>query len=252
VTSRQSITTSDSGRQRQTISLHHRILKEIREQILSGAWPPGHRIPSEHELTVAYGCSRMTVNKVMTQLVEAGLIERRRRAGSFVRAPRSQSAMLLIQDIKAEVTALGLAYHHKIERMRVRQAAESDIEQLGLKAPGRVLEIQCNHFASSRIFCVERRLINLSVVPEAAAATFQDEPPGPWLVRHVPWTAAQHRIRALAADDDIAIAFGVELGSACLVIDRTTWQARRLVTFVNLVYLGDSHELIARFTPPGE
>ena len=32
-------------------SLHQRILSDISEKILSGAWAPGHRIPFEHELT---------------------------------------------------------------------------------------------------------------------------------------------------------------------------------------------------------
>ena len=49
-----------------------------RRRILSGEWPPGHRIPFEHELTARYGCSRMTVSKALGELVEAGLIERRR------------------------------------------------------------------------------------------------------------------------------------------------------------------------------
>ncbi|HET7413771.1 MAG TPA: GntR family transcriptional regulator, partial [Pararhizobium sp.] len=61
-------------------SLHQRIMADIEEKILSGAWPPGHRIPFEHELTAEYGCSRMTVNKALTQLARAGLIARRRRA----------------------------------------------------------------------------------------------------------------------------------------------------------------------------
>jgi GntR family histidine utilization transcriptional repressor len=95
-------------------SLHQRILADIEERILSGEWPPGHRIPYEHELTTRYGCSRMTVNKVLTQLAGAGLIERRRKAGSFVRRPHSQSAVLDIPDIKTEVQALGLPYRFTI------------------------------------------------------------------------------------------------------------------------------------------
>ena len=51
---------------------------------MSGEWAPGHRIPFEHELATEYGCSRMTVNKALSQLARAGLIERRRRSGSFV------------------------------------------------------------------------------------------------------------------------------------------------------------------------
>ncbi|WP_207543673.1 GntR family transcriptional regulator [Salipiger marinus] len=46
------------------LSLHDRILSDLESRILSGAWPPGHRIPTEQELRQTYGCSRMTVNKV--------------------------------------------------------------------------------------------------------------------------------------------------------------------------------------------
>src|SRR5690606_12709385 len=86
------------------VSLHQRILTDIQDRILSGEWPPGHRIPFEHELTAQYRCSRMTVSKVLTQLASARMIERRRKAGSFVSRPHSQSAVLEIPDIKTEVS----------------------------------------------------------------------------------------------------------------------------------------------------
>ena len=90
-------------------TLHQRIVADIEGQIVSGAWPPGHRIPFELDLAEQYGCSRMTVNKALTQLANAGLIERRRKAGSYVAQPRAQSAVLDIHDIRDEVQSLGLA-----------------------------------------------------------------------------------------------------------------------------------------------
>ena len=54
--------------------LHQRIRAEIEARIRSGEWAPGHRAPTEAELMAQYACSRMTVNKAMTALVEAGLI----------------------------------------------------------------------------------------------------------------------------------------------------------------------------------
>ncbi|RUW42309.1 GntR family transcriptional regulator, partial [Mesorhizobium sp. M8A.F.Ca.ET.021.01.1.1] len=108
----------------ENISLHQRILSDIREKILSGAWPPGHRIPFEHELTAEYDCSRMTVNKALSQLAKAGLIERRRRSGSFVRQPQSQAAVLELHDIRIEVEALGLPYRYeRLERVQRRSNA---------------------------------------------------------------------------------------------------------------------------------
>ena len=64
------------------MSLHGKILTEIEQNILSGRWPPGYRIPSEMELTVHYDCSRMTVSKALNKLVQAGLLERKRNLGS--------------------------------------------------------------------------------------------------------------------------------------------------------------------------
>jgi GntR family transcriptional regulator, histidine utilization repressor len=230
-------------------SLHQRILTDISEKIMSGEWSPGHRIPFEHELSVEYKCSRMTVNKAMSQLARAGLIERRRRSGSFVSRPKSQAAILEIHDIKAEVQALGTHYRFALIGRHVRGANDNDRERLGLSGSADVLEVKCLHFAGGRPFCHENRLINLATVPEAEAEPFSTTSPGPWLVGHIPWSVAEHRIRATGADAEIATALTIAKRSPCLVVERQTWSADQPVTHVRFTYPGDSHTLIARFTP---
>ena len=61
-------------------ALYQRIRNDLEARIMSGDWPPGHRVPFEHELMETYSCSRMTVNKVLSALADAGLVVRRRRA----------------------------------------------------------------------------------------------------------------------------------------------------------------------------
>mgnify|MGYP003695062823 FL=1 len=82
-------------------TLNQRIRSDLESRILSGEWAPGFRIPYEHELMEQYGCSRMTVNKVLTALAESGMIERRRRAGSFVarQPPHLEQVALEIPEI---------------------------------------------------------------------------------------------------------------------------------------------------------
>ncbi|MBZ9990708.1 histidine utilization repressor [Mesorhizobium sp. BH1-1-5] len=231
------------------LSLHQRILSDIRDKILSGAWAPGHRIPFEHELTAQYNCSRMTVNKALSQLAKAGLIERRRRSGSFVRQPQSQAAVLELHDIRIEVEALGLPYRYeRLERLKRRSGAE-DRALLGLSAPGPVLALEGLHFAGERPFALEQRLINLSAVAEAGEEQFIDIAPGPWLIGRVPWSEAEHRIRAMAADETIADALDIDPGAPCLVVERRTWSAEHPVTHVRFIYPAESHTLVARFTP---
>src|SRR5262245_21904866 len=230
-------------------SLHQRILADVEQRILSGAWPPGHRIPSEHELTEHYGCSRMTVNKVLTQLARAGLIERRRKAGSFVAQSQGGSAILEIQEIKAEVESLGLQYRFELRERIKRRSQREDRERLGLDGPQPVLLLQCVHFAGERPYCVEDRIINLQAVPAAADEGFEEQSPGAWLFSHVPWTSAEHRIRADGADQALASSLKLKRGAPCLVIERRTWANALPVTQVRLTYPAEARELVARFSP---
>jgi GntR family histidine utilization transcriptional repressor len=244
-----SLAETDDAEAGESISLHQRILSDIQDKILSGAWPPGYRIPFEHELTADYNCSRMTVNKALSQLAKAGLIERRRRSGSFVRQPQSQAAVLELHDIRIEVEALGLPYRYeRLERLKRRSNAE-DRSLLGLSAPGPVLVMESLHFAGKRPFALEQRLINLSAVAEAGAEEFLDIAPGPWLIGRVPWSEAEHRIRAMAADDHVADTLDIDAGAPCLVVERRTWSAEHPVTHVRFIYPAESHTLVARFTP---
>lgn len=230
-------------------SLHQRILDDIETRILSGEWQPGFRIPFEHELTEQYSCSRMTVNKALTQLAKAGLIERKRRSGSFVSRPQSQAAVLEIHDIRDEVEQLGLPYRYELQTVGTRKSTASDVKRLEVERQTPVIELDCRHYAGKRVFALEERIINLSAVPEAADTDFSATSPGPWLVAYVPWSNAQHSIRAVAADEAVAAALGVPVGTACLVIERQTWNAGLPVTHVRFTYCGDSHALIARFAP---
>lgn len=230
-------------------ALHRRILAEVEGKILAGEWPPGHRIPFEHELTAQYGCSRMTVNKALSELVKRGLIERRRKSGSYVTHPQAQSAVMEIHDIRLEVESLGLPYRYvrgtRVER--VARPAERRLMDLGEKA--RLVAVEALHFAGARPFCLEERLVNLSAVPAAADEPFETVAPGAWLIALVPWSAAEHRIRAVNADAHVAEKLAIAPGTACLVVERRTWSGGAYVTHVRLTYPGERHELVAEFAP---
>ena len=241
-----SAATAPAGGQR---SLHATIRADIEGKILSGEWPPGKQIPFEQDLAARYGCSRMTVNKVLTQLASAGLIERRRKAGSFVKRPHSHSAVMEIFDIRREVEDLGLAYHFEIIQRSVRQAAKADEPYLAVPAGSPLLDITCRHFAARQPFCLEERIISLMAVPQAETADFSTISPGAWLVAQIPWSSAEHRIRAAGAEKDASSVLLIPTGSPCLVVERRTFDQDRPITFVRLTYPGDEHEVVARFAP---
>lgn len=66
----------------------------LREQISSGKWPIGSKIPVEAQLAELLRVSRGTVREAVRTLVDAGLLEVRQGAGTFVRASSSNHDVL--------------------------------------------------------------------------------------------------------------------------------------------------------------
>jgi len=87
----------------QYLKLKHYILHHI----TNGDWPPLSRVPSESELVSRFGVSRMTVNRALRELTDAGVVTRLQGVGSFVAGPKAESAMFEVRSIRDEILARG-------------------------------------------------------------------------------------------------------------------------------------------------
>ena len=223
--------------------LHEKIRGDVEGAILSGALVPGARLPTERELMEQYGCSRMTVNKALSALNAAGLVNRRKRAGSFVAQPRVHSMVLDIPDLEQEVTERGQAYRFTLVSRRVVRSAEEP----GLA--GELLRIEGVHFADEVPLAHELRHVSLAEVPAIAEETFAAVSPGAWLLRHVPWTEAETRIAAVPAKRTVARSLDIAEEAPCLFVERRTWRGKAGVTHVRQHFVGAAYDLVARFGP---
>ena len=113
-----------------TFSLHELILNDVREKIVSGTWPPGFSIPFETDMAKDYGCSRMTVNKALTQLARYGLLERARKSGTYVKTQQTLSAAMEITNIRKEVEDSGKEYSYSLLQDTVRLSEVDDSNKL--------------------------------------------------------------------------------------------------------------------------
>lgn len=66
--------------------IYEQIAEQIKEQIVGGKLPPGHKLPATRELTERYQVGRSTMREALSMLKAMGLIEIRQGEGCFVRS----------------------------------------------------------------------------------------------------------------------------------------------------------------------
>jgi GntR family transcriptional regulator, arabinose operon transcriptional repressor len=133
---------------------YRKILEKLRDEISAGRYKPGQRLPSEAELVIRYGASRMTVFRAMRELQSMGIVTRRVGSGTFVSqtAPSGSHVFgLLIPELGQteifELICKGMmesheAMHHSLLWGNAG-SKESEKEEIAVQL--------CRHFISKKV-----------------------------------------------------------------------------------------------------
>ncbi len=66
------------------IPIYLQIMEQMKEQIATGTWKPGEKLPSVRELAVQAGVNPNTMQKALAELEREGMLYSQRTAGRFV------------------------------------------------------------------------------------------------------------------------------------------------------------------------
>ena len=224
--------------------------KDVKTDILSkitkGDWGPGCLIPNEIELAEIYGCARATVNRAMRELADDGIVERRRKAGTRVRASPIRQARFGIPLVRSEIEEKGAAYRYSLANRTVVNAPDWLSARLKLAARSKALHLTCMHYADGDPYQHEDRWINLIALPGAENADFTEQGPNEWLVETVPFSNAEISFSADLMGTELADYFGRKPGDAVFTVERSTWWEGQAITYVKLSYR-PGHRLTTRY-----
>ncbi|MBP9950305.1 MAG: UTRA domain-containing protein [Cypionkella sp.] len=208
------------------------VLRRIRERI----WPPGELIPSEEALAVEFCCARATVNRALRELAEAGVLERRRKAGTRVTALPIRKATLDIPVIRQEVEARGEVHSFRLLQQVTGAPPVPVTARLGLPAGAKLLYVETLHLANNAPFVHETRWLNPAAI-EAELPSFATISANEWLVAHVTYHSGNIAFSAAPARPREAAVLGVKMGTALFITERETWTATAPITLVRLAHV---------------
>lgn len=209
---------------------------EVLRRIRARDWVPGAIIPGEEALAVEFGVARATVNRALRDLAEAGLLERRRKAGTRVALLPVRKATLEISIIRQEVEARGESYSHRVLAQRMEGISLAAALRMGVAERAAMLFLETLHLAGGRPFAHEVRWLNPAVLPGGVVPDFGAVSANEWLVKNIAYAVGDIAFSAEGASRTEAAALGLVEGAPVFVTERMTWTSDAPITFVRLLH----------------
>lgn len=226
-------------------TLHGRIREELRERIVTGAYQPLDRVPSESMLMRQYGVSRITVRQALGDLEKAQLIFKVQGKGAFVTQPKTFQELGRLQGFAEAMGALGHETFNKLLDLRTVTATAQVAERLALAPDALVTRIQ-------RVRYLDRQPVSLDItwVPKTIGDRLAREDLAgrdifPILERDygLPLGHADLTIDAALADAALASHLGIGAGAPVLHVERLTHSATgQPLDYEHLYYRADTFQ----------
>ena len=117
--------------------LHISISEQLKEQIESGQYAPGDRLPSEFDLGEAFGVSRTTVRHAIANLIQQGIVTTQQGKGIFVSDHQKISFSMSNPLMHFDTALRQQGYAPRIESRQYQLVAASTeiVQKLALPEP---------------------------------------------------------------------------------------------------------------------
>jgi GntR family transcriptional regulator len=225
---------------------------ETREQVLDmiESLSVGEAIPSERQLSVDLGVSRLTVRAALDDLVREGYLVRRRGAGTFVGEPKIAQE-LTMSSFTEDMRRRGMTPASKTLELRVVAAGAWLGRVLHVSPSEPVVVVKRLRLADRETMAIETLHVREALVPGLSAGDLEN---GSFyeLLRSrygLEIVGGVQSIEPTVTNDEESAALGVPLHSPAFLFERVTRSERgEIVEFVRSIYRGDRYRIVTELS----
>lgn len=197
--------------------LYVQLAQKLAQAIRDGRYLADEALPSERVLSDTLQLSRVTARKAIDQLVEQGLVVRKRGSGNYI-APKLEQPLSRLTSFSEELHQRGFKPSSRWLARAITAASPDEQLSLGLSTGSRVVRLERLRLADDVVMAYEMTVMPEHVLPDPQQV---DASLYEYLERrgNAPVRALQH-IRALNAEPQLADRLEVPRGQAVLFITR--------------------------------
>lgn len=233
--------------------LYLQLQRRIAEAVAGGQLKPGDTLPSERDMAVMTGLSRVTVRKAVEGLVAQGQLVQRRGSGTFVapQVERLEQALSLLTSFTEDMARRGKAVESIWLSRALHVPSPEEVMALGLGGGDRVARLERVRRSDGLPLAIERASLPTDVLPDPAEvetslyAVLQRRGLRP--------VRAVQRITAANLSPRDADLLEVAPGVAGLKIERIGYlRSGRVVEFTRSLYRGDAYDFAVELKLPSD
>jgi len=223
--------------------------RETRERVLEliETLADGDAIPSERQLTVELGVSRLTVRAALDELVREGYLVRRRGAGTFVAEPKVAKGMTT-SSFSEDMRQRGLTPASRTLELEVVAAGARLGRILHVSPSEPVVAAKRLRLADGEPMAIELLHVRAPIVPGLTALDLEQESFYELLEHRyeIAIAGGTQTVEPTVTNEEESAALGVPLHSPALLFERVTRAPNgEVVEFTVSTYRGDRYRLVS-------
>ena len=225
------------------VPYHHQLKELLRDEIESGRWPAGERIPSEPELCRSLEVSRTVVRQALGALEHERLLRRRKGLGTFVAEPKIRGR--LVQSLTGfhdDMLTQGRTPRTVVLRQAVIKAGRKVGDRLGIPHDSRVVVIERVRSVDHEPIVFVTTYLPADLVPGLETIDLTDRSLYQTLAARFDLHIDHGRrsLESVLADDEIGARLHVESGEPVLFLRSVTYLADgRAIEYYEASHRGD-------------
>ncbi len=226
--------------------------RKIIDQIMSGRFTPGSRIPSERDLATELGVSRMSARAALQDVAAKGLLYSSAQRGWYVVEATVSEPPAELQSFTEMAQSLGLTPSSRIIKRQTRTGSIDEARQLSIAPSSPVVEIRRLRALNGRPVNLEDLVFPQELLPWLATKDLTNQSIYALLADHGhPMSHSRYTVQAENADAELAKLLELKLGGAILVATEVAHDVHgTIVLFGKSHYRGDAYRFTANLWRP--
>lgn len=156
------------------IPIYHQISQQLEHMIVAGELAKGDFLPSEVQLAERWGISRPTARRAIQELVEKGLLVRKRGVGTQVVNAQLQRTMKL-SSLHGDLVAAGRRPTTDVREWREHPADAGVAESLDITVGSPVMYLERLRLANGRPLAFMRNWLRYEITSDITLTELQDD-----------------------------------------------------------------------------